>query len=184
MRRIILLALIVLMLGLLPRPGYAYCLVDDVPGAFKKAEAVFIGEVAEVLPPSARDMHAPYSAQLYTVRFVVKESFKGTPSPIITLVTDQGGRGCFDWKGGPFVKGVKYLVYADPFLADKGASLVVGHCSNRTASLSKAVADVLQLADIRRQGAMPLTFDYSFRPITAAGRGRKESFVDSWLRDN
>jgi hypothetical protein len=118
------------------------CIIPEVPQAFDKSHAVFVGEVTEIVKPRTDDPKAPPADRLYTVKFKVEKSWKGagfkdmTVSEIVVL-SDQGRAGCFSW--GSFVEGRKYLVYAEE---TKGENLAVLFSCNRTVALANASGDL------------------------------------------
>lgn len=129
------------------------CLVPEVPQAFDRAKAVFVGQVVEIVEPTTWDENAPLRDRFFIVRFKVERSWKGADfASEIDVLSDQG-RGCFadrvkaidevfhSWPGcrlGPTVKkGEKYLVYADPAFENGGeleGFIIMDSCS-RTARL-------------------------------------------------
>ena len=123
---------------------YAYacfCLTPEVRQAFSDASAVFVGEVSEIAEPRTNDPKAPIADRLYAVTLKVEKSFKGvTFLREIVILSDQGRAGCFSW--GLFLKGRKYLVYAEEGF---GKRLAVLFSCNRTASLGNASKDLKQL---------------------------------------
>jgi len=139
----ILLAILIAGLFALSAPnGYACsCAIPEVPQAFSKARAVFVGEVTEILRPRTDDPKAPPEARLYSVKFRVERAWKGAVvSQEITLLSDQGRAGCFSW--GSFRKGGRYLVYAE---GPQGGNLAVWYLCNRTALLASATEDLKKL---------------------------------------
>lgn len=138
------LGLVVVVAFSAPNSYACFCLTPEVPRAYDEANAVFIGEVAEVVAPRTDDLTTPFADHLFTVKFKVEKSWKGagfldTTIPEITVLADQGRYGCFSW--GSFVEGRKYLVYATQ-TDDK--DLAVRVCS-RTVSLGNASDDLKEL---------------------------------------
>jgi hypothetical protein len=120
------------------------CVVDEVPDAFREARAVFVGEVIEIIEPRSDNPKAPLENQLYSIKFKVEKSWKGVHTSNIFVLSDQGRAGCFSW--GPFLKGKKYLVYAER--RTPGAptrNLAVLFSCNRTDLLVNASEDFQKL---------------------------------------
>jgi len=87
--------------------------------------------------------------RLYAIKFKVEKSWKGTTDQEVVVLSDQGRAGCFSWE--PFIKGKKYLVYAER-RTPSGApirSLAVLFSCNRTALVSDAPEDLKVLASIK-----------------------------------
>ena len=127
---------------------YCWVITPEVPEAFRKAKAVFIGEVIEIGGPLSSKPGAPLAERYYRIKFKVAYSWKGAGFrefgvPEIVLLSDQGG-GCFSW--GTFLEGHKYLVYADE-TAQKDLTVQLG---KRTASLANAEEDVKELDRMAR----------------------------------
>lgn len=110
-----------------------YCIKPEVPEAFARAQAVFVGEVLEIAEPTTSDENARLQDRVHTVRFKIEKSWKGAHfAPEIEVLADQG-RGCL----ATVTKGEKYLVYADPVFkngAELGDFIIMDSCS-RTAKL-------------------------------------------------
>jgi hypothetical protein len=87
------------------------CVEPEVPQAFREARAVFLGEVMEIIQPHTDRPTAPLADRLFRIKFKVERSWKGAATQEIVILSDQGRAGCFSW--GPFLKGKKYLVYAE-----------------------------------------------------------------------
>lgn len=121
------------------------CLMPEVRQAFDDAQAVFIGEVIEIVRPRTNNPKALSADRLYRVKFKVEEAWKGVEfkfaiAPEVIILSDQGRAGCFSW--GFFVKGEKYLVYTEE---TKEKNLAVLFSCNRTASLINAADDLKEL---------------------------------------
>lgn len=117
------------------------CVTPEVPQAFRQARAVFLGEVVEITQPRTDTATAPFADRLFRIRFKVERSWKGATSREIVLLSDQGRAGCFSW--GSFIKGRKYLVYAER-RGPSGApikDLAVLFSCNRSELLQNAVED-------------------------------------------
>lgn len=125
------------------------CVMPEVPQAFREARAVFVGEVIEIVEPRSDDPKAPLADRLYTIRFKVERSWKGATSQEISVLSDQGRAGCFSW--GPFLKGKKYLVYAERRTPGGAAitNLAVLFSCNRTALLTSASEDLKTLETVK-----------------------------------
>jgi hypothetical protein len=150
--RLVMACLIGCLIPLSPRSGYACsCIKPEVRQAFREASAVFVGEVIEIVEPHNNSPKAPLADRLYAIRFKVDKSWKGTAAEEMVVLSDQGSAGCFSW--GPFLKGNKYLVYAER-KTPSGArikNLVVLFSCNRTSLLKNAGQD-LKALDVARAG--------------------------------
>ena len=62
--------------------------MPDIPGAFKQARAVFIGQVEEVISPRGSDEDKDFFFAL--VKFKIEKSWKG---PVFDSVTVQAVQG-------------------------------------------------------------------------------------------
>jgi hypothetical protein len=124
-------------LGMFASPAYScYCGAPRVSRAFKKAAAVFVGEVTEIIPPSNRTSDASPMDRLFKIKFKVGQFWKGVSTREVVVLSAQG-ENCLAY---PAVsKGEKYLVYADPFY-DQGVYskdlITITYC-NRTARLPR-----------------------------------------------
>jgi len=101
---------------------------------FWQMSAVFSGEVLEVTGTQSRP--EPPSPGIYgskRARFRVERTFRGSPETEIEIFTGAGGGDC----GYPFVKGEKYLVFANLW----GGRMTTSICS-RTQRLANAAADL------------------------------------------
>jgi hypothetical protein len=122
-----------------------FVVAPDVPQAFDKARAVFIGEVVEITKLLTSEPDAPLADRFHRVTFKVEYSWKGAGfrefgAPEIVVLSNQGmGGSCFSW--GSFSEGRKYLVYAEE-TAEKDLVVQVG---NRTAYLGNASEDLKEL---------------------------------------
>ena len=117
------------------------CISFEVPEALSEARAVFVGRVIAITKPRSNDPKAALADRLYAVKFRVEKSWKGaTFFREVIILSDQGRAGCFSW--GPFLKGRKYLVYAEEV---EGDSLAVLFSCNRTAWVANASQDIRQL---------------------------------------
>jgi hypothetical protein len=117
----------------------------DVPHAFDKARAVFIGEVVKITEPLTSKPDAPLAERFYRVTFKVDYSWKGAGfrefgvTELVVLSNQVIGDSCFSW--GAFSEGRKYLVYAQE-TPEKNLIVELG---NRTALLAKASDDLREL---------------------------------------
>lgn len=153
MRRYLVLAGFVVWSFSLMRPDvYACsCVTPEVPQAFREARAVFLGEVTEIIQPRNNSVKAPLADRLFEIRFKVERSWKGKATQEIVILSDQGRAGCFSW--GPFLKGKKYLVYAERRTpsGERIKDLVVLFSCNRTELFASAAED-LKILDMMRAG--------------------------------
>ena len=130
------------------------CVTPEVPKAHHDAQAVFLGEVTEIIYPRTNRLKAPLADRLFRIKFKVEKSWKGTTTQEIVILSDQGRAGCFSW--GPFLKGRKYLVYAER-RTPSGArirDLAVLYSCNRTELLSNATEDVRLLNMMRTRSTI------------------------------
>lgn len=129
----------------LPSSYACACIIPEVPQAFNMAHAVFMGEVTEIIVPRTDNPKAALADRLYSIRFKVEKSWKGVTSQEIVILSDQGRAGCFSW--GPFLKGKKYVVYAErrSVAGARIKDLAVMFKCNRTALLSSASKDLTEL---------------------------------------
>src|SRR5947209_12033996 len=74
------------------------CAVPEIDQSFKRANAVFIGEVTEIIAPKSYDEMAPLSDRLYTVKLKVEKSWKGVKSHEVSILSDQGTLQCISYK--------------------------------------------------------------------------------------
>jgi hypothetical protein len=154
-KRLIVVCLIGCLFSLSAQNGYACsCIKPEVLQAFREASAVFVGEVIEIVEPYSNNPKAPLPDRLYTIRFKVDTSWKGTTADEMVVLSDQGRAGCFSW--GPFLKGNKYLVYAERRTPSRTRirNLAVLFSCNRTALLKNAGQDLKALG-IARVRALP-----------------------------
>ena len=111
-----------------------FCLKPEVPEGFRRAKAVFVGEVEEITPPTTSELHAPLKDQMNHVRFRIEKSWKGLPFGYISIFLPPGF--------GPFrnpEKGDRFLIYAEPIVWRGKATedLTIGYC-NRSGYLPPA----------------------------------------------
>ncbi len=125
------------------------CITPEVPQAFSEARAVFIGEVIDIVEPRTNNPKAPLADRLYAVKFRIGRSWKGVTNQEVVVLSDQGRAGCFSW--GSFVKGQRYLVYAER-RTPSGApirNLAVLFSCNRTTLVAAASEDLKKLGSLR-----------------------------------
>jgi hypothetical protein len=140
MRRITLTVLIVGMFVISANSTYAcWCRMPDVRESFDYADAVFAGEVIDIVEPQTADEKASVSELFYTIKFKVEKSWKGTSSQEITVFSRNSKKNCFSYP--EVFLGEKYLIYANTAYENgaymKGL-LVISGCGNRTGILSEA----------------------------------------------
>ena len=89
----------ILLFSLLGIPGptnaACFCIIPEVPEAFAQADAVFVGEVIEIVEPKASDEKAPLTDRFYTIRFKVTKTFKGAAFAERSILSAQWKFGCF-----------------------------------------------------------------------------------------
>ena len=126
------------------------CVKPEVATAFREARMVFVGEVTEIIQPQTDRPTAPLADKLFGIRFKIERSWKGASTREIVILSDQGRAGCFSW--GPFVKGRKYLVYAERRTPSgtRIKNLAVLFSCNRTELVEKATEDLETLDRMRR----------------------------------
>jgi hypothetical protein len=102
------------MVAFVPRAYGCWCSRPEVPEAFNRAKAVFLGEVVDVVEPHTTDETAPLPGRFFTIRFKIQKSWKGIAfgTQEFSVLSAQGHYGCFAFP--PVTKGETYLVYADP----------------------------------------------------------------------
>lgn len=118
------------------------CYEYEVPvcAAFWRADAVFVGQLADIRPIERKADDLP----LATLQFLVEQPYRGVSGAHIEVVTTSGTM-C-DMK---FQKGKRYLVYAD--FDEDTKQLVTGFCS-RTTALANAEDDLAYLRKVTQQG--------------------------------
>jgi len=121
-----------------PKPT-CYCVIPELTKAYEQAAAIFAGEVVEITPPRTFDENRPVADRLYTVKFKVQRSWKGSFPSLEVNVFSGHGNGCLSY---PVVQvGKNYLVFADPVLIDgvlERGQMVVTAC-NRTALIPESL---------------------------------------------
>lgn len=128
--------IIFLALFTVPNSWSSYCITPEVPQAFDRAKAVFIGEVEEITAPRSQSADAKVFERAYLVQFKIEKSWKGQPFGSLKVWTFKGNQASSVLPAAS--KGERYLVYADPFNSGGAMTgeLVVGSC-NRTALLPR-----------------------------------------------
>lgn len=122
-----------------------FFVTPDVPQAFDRARAVFIGEVVKIAKPLTAEPDAPMVDRFYRVTFKVEYSWKGAGfrefgvTELVVLSNQGRGGSCSSW--GSFSEGRKYLVYAE----ETAENNLVVQPGNRTAYLSNASEDLKEL---------------------------------------
>lgn len=99
--------------------------------ALERAASVFVGEVVSVTA----------SGQQKKVRLTVDERFKGEGDELVTLLTPAESAAC----GRNFVKGTRYLVYAEEV-----EGVLHDHLCSRTTPIEQAKDDLEALAAVAR----------------------------------
>ena len=69
----------------------SYCSVPDVPKGLDRADAVFVGEVLEVIEPRTTEEDAPPPGRFFVIRFKVERSWKGATSGQINVCQHRAG---------------------------------------------------------------------------------------------
>jgi hypothetical protein len=109
-------------------------LSQETKGHFRDADIVFLGTVEDVTPKITTITQKdglPYTITDYSVRFVVKERFKGA---LGATFTSENGSGTGDCSWGSMQSGKDYLVFA--FALPQTSSGSIGTCSG-TRSFSR-----------------------------------------------
>ena len=152
-----------------------FCVTPDVPEAFDRASAVFVGEVAEIIEPRTSDEKAPLPGRFFTIKFKVEKSWKGVPSASreISVLSAQGRYGCFAYP--PVSKGERYLVYADPAQGDGGKGWSIITTCNRTSPIRFSLQDRRDIdphEDMKKlDGMVSPSFEFNFRPSLRMRQG-------------
>lgn len=113
------------------RANACFCVTPEVSEAYKNANAVFLGEVVEIIEPKNSNEKAAISDRFFTIKFKIERSWKGVPfaASEFVVLSAQGHYGCFAFP--PVKRGEQYLVYADP-TSDSGNWSVVTNCNRST----------------------------------------------------
>lgn len=147
MRRIIKAAIFFGIFGLsIPAVSACWCFVPNVPKSFNKAADVFVGIVTDIKLPLSFDEKAPFADRLFTIRFKVEKSWKGSHALEISVLADQGLLSCFSYR--TIYIGDRYLVYADPLSSNENdrSDLVMISSCNRTGPVGEVVRPSLSFA--------------------------------------
>ena len=141
------------------------CVKPEVPKAFREARLVFVGEVTEIIQPHTNRVTAPPADRLFRIRFKIERSWKGASTQEVVILSDQGRAGCFSW--GPFVKGRKYLVYAERRTPSGSPikNLAVLFRCNRTELVENATEDLKTLEVMRRASGQKLGSNRYVPPV-------------------
>lgn len=113
------------------RANACFCAIPEVSEAYKNANAVFLGEVVEIIEPKNSEENGAISDRSFTITFKIERSWKGVPfaASEFSVLSAQGQYGCFAFP--PVKRGEQYLVYADPAF-DSGTWSVVTNCNRST----------------------------------------------------
>ena len=95
-----------------PSAGACTCIVPEVKDALNRADAVFIGEVKEIIEPTNSQNTLSPESKFYIIKFEVKKTWKGAAFLTEFSVLSAHGNGCFAYR--PVKKGERYVVFADP----------------------------------------------------------------------
>jgi hypothetical protein len=113
------------------------CKAPSQQNAFRKASAVFTGQVIEINLRENMAITDPSEAlHPYAVRFKVERYWKGVTTSEVTVLSDQGTLPCYL---GTLQRGKRYLVYA------YGNSLLVSTSCSRTVPIDQASKDLKKL---------------------------------------
>ena len=113
------------------------CEAPNQRKAFRKAKAIFIGQVLEIKESKNQKVADSLGlVKVYDIKFKVHKSWKGVKNSEITVVSDNGVLVCY---GFDFRLGEKYLVYAN-----EDDLVVISHCE-RTVPLAAASEDIPKL---------------------------------------
>jgi len=155
------------------------CAMPDVPEALNRANAVFIGEVAEIIEPLTSDEKALPPGRFFTIKFKVEKSWKGVAiaSREISVLSAQGRYGCFAYP--PVSKGERYLVYAEPAYVDGGSSedwSIITNCT-RTSPMRLKLwyeADIDPYEDMKKlDDLLMLSYRFEFKWSWGIKQGSK-----------
>jgi hypothetical protein len=90
-----------------PNSYACFCIKPQVTTAFNQAQAVFVGEVVEVIPPRSADRNGGFPKDAHTIRFKVETSWKGASWTEVNVLARWDD--CFGLERVP-VEGERYLV--------------------------------------------------------------------------
>src|SRR5260370_12391360 len=80
MKHFLLIALVLgCVLGGTSRAYACWCVRPEVPDALKRANAVFLGEVLDIVEPKTANDDAPIQDRFFTIKFKIEKSWKGVP---------------------------------------------------------------------------------------------------------
>jgi hypothetical protein len=88
-----------------------WCGVGGVADSFKRARAVFLGDVLDIAAPKTTDPDAPLQDRLFTITFTVAKTWKGVPAGAreFKVLSGQGRSPC----SRVVHAGQRYLVFAN-----------------------------------------------------------------------
>jgi hypothetical protein len=121
--------------------------------AFRKAKAVFMGQVIEINQLTRREDRTGELFYPYAVKFKVEEYWKGVKTSEIIVLSDQGLLPCHI---GKFVVGESYLVYA------YGKKLLAPINCDRSRSVGAASEDLQKLGNGKESFTSAAPPDNSF----------------------
>ena len=133
MKRLLLTNLALGCLMVIPSHANAcFCIIPEVPDALKRAKAVFLGEVVDIIEPKTTDENAPLPGRFFTIKFKIQRSWKGVVAGTreFSILSANGRYGCFAFP--PVAKGETYLVYADPVYRAENWGIIT-FCTRTTA---------------------------------------------------
>ena len=113
-----------------------------VCAAYWSSDAVFVGQLRDITPPKPGSTNSLPTAALH---FIVEQPFRGITTATVDVET-LSGTSC-DME---FVKGVRYLIYADR--SPESNQLFAGPCS-RTTEVAHAIDDLNYIRSLTQQGA-------------------------------
>ena len=144
MKCLLLLLIALIWLTIASNPVLACTCIEygtPVCAVYWRSDAVFVGQLRDITPPDHKSTDTLPTA---TLHFIVEQPFRG----ITTATVDVGtlsGTSC-DMN---FVKGKRYLIYADR--ESNSNQLFAGPCS-RTTELGNAVDDLNYIRSLTQQG--------------------------------
>jgi hypothetical protein len=121
------------------------CRDYDVPvcAAYWTTSTVFVGQLRDITLPASPKSREDWP--MATLHFIVEQPFRGVKGPTVDVETSYGAM-C-DHK---FVKGTRYLVYADE--DSTSHKLYTGFC-DRTRELDDASDDISYIRSVMQQSA-------------------------------
>src|SRR5260370_2440634 len=102
---------------LVASPAGGHCclrLTPEVPDALKRAKAVFLGEVIDIIEPKATDENAPLPDRFFIIKFKIQRSWKGVGAGTreFSILSANGHYRCFAFP--PVAQRGTYFVHAYP----------------------------------------------------------------------